>query len=272
MNALRTALFFAFLINVGATYADDFHTLMMRATVKLQHDKSTATGFILRQPKPDSPGGSRWVLVTAAHVLERSSDSETTLVYRIREAEGVYRKESTALSIRKDGRPLWTQHPTEDVAVMVVTPPEKVDLPEISTESLGSDELLRKEGVHPGQTVTCLGYPHRTEANQAGFPILRTGSIASYPLIPASLNKTFMLSANTFEGDSGGPIYLAQTGPRDSGDKSDDVRLILGLMHGQHFLDEEMAMIYGNSKVRHRLGLGIVVQAAFIRETLEKLP
>lgn len=259
------------LVSVTSIRADDFHTTMMRATIKLQNDKSTATGFILRQARPDSAEGARWILVTAAHVLERTSDNETALIYRVREAEGLYRKEKVPLVIRKEGQPLWTQHPTEDVAVIVVVPPEKADLPEISTERLANDELLRKAGIHPGQLVTCLGYPHRTEANQAGFPILRSGSIASYPLIPSALNKTFLLSANTFEGDSGGPIYLAEP-EFVAAEKAEARRLILGLMHGQHFLDEDMTMVYGSSKVRHRLGLGIVVQATFIRETLEKLP
>lgn len=272
MTVIRTTLILALMATTTATRADDFHTLMMRATVKIQHEKSTATGFILRQPKSAAAEEPRWILVTAAHVLERSSDNETTLVYRVRETEGVYRKELTALVIRRDGQPLWTKHPSEDVAAIVVTPPDKVDLSEISTEQLANDELLRKHRIHPGQTVTCLGYPHRTEANQAGFPILRSGAIASYPLIPAAVNPTFMLSANTFEGDSGGPIYVVEAGIPRSSEQPEEVRLILGLMHGQHFLDEEMAMIYGNSKMRHRLGLGIVVQAAFIRETLEKLP
>ncbi|HEY4259000.1 MAG TPA: serine protease [Schlesneria sp.] len=272
MKIIRIAIILALMASTNISHAEDFHTLMMRVTVKLQHDRSTATGFILRQPGSTPAKQSRCVLVTAAHVLERSSDNETTLVYRVREAEGVYRKEPMALVIRKDGQPLWTQHPTEDVAALVVTPPDKVDLPEISTEQLANDETLRKHGIHPGQSVTCLGYPHRTEANQAGFPILRSGPIASYPLIPAMANKTFMLSANTFEGDSGGPIYVAEPALHQSGEQPEEVRLILGLMHGQHFLDEEMTMIYGNSKVRHRLGLGIVVQAAFIRETLDKLP
>jgi hypothetical protein len=272
MTVIRITIILAVMASTTVTRADDFHTLMMRATVKLQHERSTATGFILRQPGMGPAQESRWVLVTAAHVLERISDNETTVVYRVREAEGVYRKELSALAIRKGGQPLWTKHPTEDVAAMVVTPPDKVDLPEISTEQLANDELVRKHGIHPGQIVTCLGYPHRTEANQAGFPILRSGSISSYPLIPATANTTFMLSANTFEGDSGGPIYMVGPALHQSGEPLEQVRLILGLMHGQHFLDEEMAMIYGNSKVRHRLGLGIVVQAAFIRETLDKLP
>lgn len=271
MNLIRTVIIVVFVTNITSIHADDFHTEMIRATVKLQHDKSTATGFILRQPRLDPAGESRWVLITAAHVLERSSDDETTLVYRVREAEGVYRKEPVPLGIRKGGQLLWTQHATEDVAAIVVTPPEKADLPEISTDRLASDERLRQHEIHPGHAVTCLGYPHRVEANQAGFPILRPGSIASYPLIPSTVNKTFLLSANTFEGDSGGPIYLAEPGNRQD-QKGEEIRLILGLMHGQHFLDEDMTMVYGSSKVRHRLGLGIVVQAAFIRETLEKLP
>jgi hypothetical protein len=82
--------------------------------------------------------------------------------------------------------------------------------------------------------------------------------------------KTFFLSANTFEGDSGAPVYLSrpnQIGP----DREEDVRLIVGLVSGQQFLDEEAKMIYGTSKVRHRLGFAIVVHASFIRETIDLL-
>ena len=243
-----------------SVHADDFHTDMMRATVKLRHDSSTASGFVLRQSRPQDQGGTRSVLITAAHVLEKTKGAETTLVYRVREGEGIYKKQTIPLAIRKDDKPLWTKHSTEDVAVMPVVIPDGADLSELSVDALANDDLLRQHKIHPGQTIACLGYPHKVEANEAGFPILRIGAIASYPLIPSTTNKTFLFSANTFEGDSGGPIYHAETG------------LILGLMHGQHFLDEEMVLIYGTSKLRHRLGLGIVVQSASIRQTLEQLP
>lgn len=274
-KAIRTFVIFLCLAGAASAQGDDFHTLMMRATVKLSHDRSTAAGFVLRQSRPDTE--PRSILVTAAHVLEKMSGDEAKLVYRIREAEGVYKKETLKLAIRKESQPLWTRHTTEDVAVMVVALPENSDLPDVSVDLLASDDLLRQHKVHPGQSVMSLGYPHRTEANDAGFPILRTGAIASYPLVPAKTNKTFLLNANTFEGDSGGPIYMTEAhavaaSQQQDDAKSNEVRLILGLMHGQHFLDEEMVMIYGTSKLRHRLGLGIVVQAAFIRETLDRLP
>lgn len=265
LSALGVLLFLA---QWTIARAEDFDTAMMRSTVKLRHDKSTATGFVLRQARPADRGGARSILITAKHVFEKTAGDETSLVYRVREAEGIFKKESVSLPIRKDGQTLWMQHASEDVAALVVSLPENADLAEISTDVLASDDQLRRQNIHPGQTVALLGYPHRTEANDAGFPILRTGAIASYPLVPSSVNRTFLLNANTFEGDSGGPIYLAGS----SSGTERETGLILGLMHGQRFLDEEMVMIYGTSKVRHRLGLGIVVQAAFIRETIERLP
>jgi hypothetical protein len=138
---------------------------------------------------------------------------------------------------------------------------------------LATDRDLQKYRVHAGDVLACLGYPHRVEANEAGFPILRSGTVASFPLLPSRVTRTFLLSANVFEGDSGGPVFLADPKRLLPGkEKSEEVRLIVGLVTGQHFLDEEMKMVYGTTKIRHRLGLAIVVHAAFIREVIERLP
>jgi hypothetical protein len=252
---------------------EDLDTQLMRATVKVSHEKSTGTGFILCRSDPRDPQRSQFVLVTAAHVFEGIPGDEATLYFRKKEAEGVYRKLPLKVVIRKDGKPRWTKHPTRDVAALVVVPPENADLPKLPADLLASDQTLNKFRVHPGDTLNCLGYPHRVEANEAGFPILRSGPVASFPLLPTRTTKTFLLSMNIFEGDSGGPVYLADARRSIPGkDTPEEVRLILGLVTGQHFLDEEMKMIYGTTKVRHRLGLAIVVHASFIRETLEALP
>ena len=253
--------------------SEDLDTQLMRATVKINHEKCAGTGFFLCRPDPHAPHHSQFILVTAAHVFENIPGDQATLYFRTKESEGVYKKVAMELAIRADGKPRWTKHPSEDVAVLVVVPPKEADLPQLAPDLLATDESLKMYGVHPGETICYLGYPHRIEANGAGFPILRSGPIASFPLTPTKANRTFLLSTHAFEGDSGGPVYLAD--PRRwvaEKDKRAEVRLILGLVTGQHFLDEEMKMVYGTTKLRHRLGLAIVVQASFIREALDRLP
>jgi hypothetical protein len=68
-------------------------------------------------------------------------------------------------------------------------------------------------------------------------------------------------------------VFLADSRRYLAGkEKPEDVRLILGLVWGLRFLDEEMKMISGTTKIRHRLGLAVVLQAPFIRETIDRVP
>jgi hypothetical protein len=242
---------------------ENLSTQLMRATVKISHEKSTGAGFVLAK------GPEKYLLVTTAHVFDNTPGDETTLVFRSKQAEGDYTKEPLKLVIRKEGKTLWIRHPTEDVAVIWITPPKNADLPQISPDLIASDAQLRKCKVQPGDNLAYLGYPHGVEGNKAGFPVLRGGLIASFPLLPTAKTKTFFLSANVFEGDSGGPVYLNRPNQTDS-DKV-DLGLIMGLVSAQQFLDEELKMAYGTTKVRHRLGLAIIVHGSFIKETIDLL-
>lgn len=263
------------LLSAGPAWGgdEDLNTQLMRATVLVSHPKSAGTGFVLSRPDPGDPRRRQFILVTAAHVFENIPGDAATLAFRQRQAEGVYKKVPAKIAIRKDGKPCWTRHPSADVAVLVVVPPERADLPRLSVDLLATDAALKKHRVHPGDELACLGYPHRIAANEAGFAILRRGAVAGFPLVPTQTTRTFLFSANTFEGDSGGPVYLADPQRRPAGSTEPaDVRLILGLVSGQHFLDEEMKMVYGTTKLRHRLSLAVVVHASFIREAIARLP
>lgn len=251
-------------------HAQDLSTDLMNSTVKVSHDKAVAAAFLLSRPTPDNPQTNEFVLVTAAHVLEGSTGESINLVFRRQVGDGIYKKVPTKLFIRKQGKGLWTRHPAADIAVMPIIPPAGCEVAKISVDLLATDETLKKNGVHPGDTVHMLGYPHRIESSEAGFPVLRSGAVASFPLTPTKTYKTFLASINSFEGDSGGPVYMAESN-RSTGDKNQngEVRLILGLVSGQHFIDEEAKLVYEAVKVRHRLGLAIVVPAALIKETIE---
>lgn len=266
MNALQKTLLMSCVLLLWAAPAigdDDLNTQLMRATVKIGHEKSTAAGFVLT-----APAGDKFILVTAAHVLEQTPADETTVHFRRWQSTGVYTREVLKLFIRKEGKPLWTRHPSEDVCAMWMVPPAGIDLSTVPVSLLASDASLVQHQVHPGDMPCCLGFPHRNESNDAGFPLLRAGALASFPLIPTATTRTFLLSANTFEGDSGGPVYLDRAG--SAGQPA--ARLILGLISAQRFLDEEAKMVYGVTKIRHRLGLAIVVHASFIKETIDRLP
>ncbi|MGV3607831.1 MAG: trypsin-like peptidase domain-containing protein [Planctomycetaceae bacterium] len=251
---------------------EDFNTSVMRATIKLQHERSTATGFLLTRPSPADANQTQFVLVTANHVLENTPGDETTLIYRTKESEGTFKKVPTKLAIRKEGKPLWVKHPTDDVAALIVTPPENVDVPKVSSELLATDEMLTAAHIHPGDTLAYVGYPHRVESNDAGFALLRMGAIASYPLLPTAKHHVFLLSANTFEGDSGSPVFLSHDSRVVPGKGPEPVRMIMGLVSAQQFIDEEVKTLYGSSKMRHRLGLALIVQASMLRETVKLVP
>lgn len=243
-----------------ANEAENLNTQMLRATVKLSHEDSTGTGFILT---PDD--GKSFLLVTANHVLDTTKGSETTIIFRQKVDEGVYKKLPVKLIIRNDEKPLWTKHPGEDVAVIAVTPPEGADLARLSTDLLATDDALKENHVHPGQSMYFLGYPHREEASEAGFPILRNGPIATFPLLPTQKTKTFYVNANIFSGDSGGPVYT------DRPESGGDAPMIMGVIHGQRFVHNTVKGDYITVKTHHQFGLAIVVHASFIIETIELL-
>jgi hypothetical protein len=251
---------------------EDFSTLLMRGTVKVANPKSTGTGFVLTQPGADATKKERLVLVTAAHVFEKMAGNEASVIFRTREAEGVYKKRPLKLNIRLGDKPMWTKHPTEDVAVIAIEPPAGADVPRIGVDLLATDEALKKHAVAPGNRVSFLGYPHQVEGNEAGFSILRSGPIATFPLWPTKTNKKFMVSANTFEGDSGSPVCLAERRREPGKSEPQEVRLILGLVIQHYFYKEESRLVYSTSSMKHLLGLGVVIQAPFISETLERLP
>lgn len=112
------------------------------------------------------------------------------------------------VQIRNKGIPLWTRHPEVDVAAMRVKLPKDADVKLISTNLLGTDSILEQFQVHPGDQLLLLGFPYGAEANDAGFPILRSGRIASYPLTPTRKIRTFLLDFEVFRGNSGGPVLF----------------------------------------------------------------
>jgi hypothetical protein len=245
--------------------AIDLALSLVHATVQLEQPlgdgtRTVGTGFLISDPTPD--GKPRVVLVTANHVLSGMPGQIARIGYRIENPDGSWSYNPEPLRIRDaGGHELWTHHPSRDVAALVVTAPPEFAKAAIPEDYLASDDTFTRYEVEAGDEMMALGFPRGLAANQAGFPILRAGRVASYPVAPAKIFPTFLLDFAVFPGNSGGPVFMTDQDHRAdvSAAKPRDPEFIAGLLTQQVELNHE------------RLEIGIVTHAKFIRETLARL-
>jgi len=242
----------------------DLSMELIQATVQLEQPlgdgtRTVGTGFLIEAPGPD--GHPRTILVTANHVFDKMPLGEARVGYRIANPDGSWSYTPTPLKIRdKAGHPLWTHHPSRDVAVMAITAPESFAKAAIPKSWLAGDDTFSMLNVGAGDEMMALGFPRGLAANQAGFPILRSGHVASFPVAPAKIFPTFLLDFAVFPGNSGGPVFMSQQAHRRIGAPGDQpAEFIAGLLTQQVELNSE------------RLEIGIVTHAQYIRETIALL-
>jgi S1-C subfamily serine protease len=256
----------------------------MQSTFKIQsiglpgQPPSLGVAFImgrpLSHPTADRPNEARYVLITAAHVLEGLPGEIAILHLRRKTDQGEWERVPFQLQIRNSGHPLWLKHPSQDIAVMYIALPSDVPILLASTDLLADDAMLERYEVHPGDTLHCLGFPFGQESSPAGFPILRSGMIASYPLTPAAKTKTFLFDFPVFEGNSGGPVYMVDENRAFQGSMNlgSTTQLILGLVTQETTHVEQLIGQYNAEVHRYPLGLATVVHASFIKEAINMLP
>jgi len=236
---------------------------LIQATVQLEQpladgSRTVGTGFLVADKGAD--GHPRTVLITAAHVFETMPTASASIGYRVQSADGVWRYDPQTLKIRDGDHPLWVRHAARDVAAIEVVAPPAFARAAIPLAWLAEDETFERFGLGPGDEMMVLGFPRGLSANPAGFPILRSGRIASYPLGPASAFPTFLMDFSVFPGNSGGPVFVAQAvRRRPDPPESQGGQFVAGILTQQVELSGE------------RLDIGIVTHARYIRETLALL-
>ena len=236
---------------------------LIDATVQLDqpsgpNTRTVGTGFLIQAPRPD--GTPRVVLVTAAHVLERMDDAEARIGWRTALGDGTWRFDPEPLMIRDgDGAPLWIQHPDRDVAVMEVQAPEAFARAAIPLGWLADENAFDAWQVGPGDELLSLGFPRGLSANRAGFPILRVGRIASWPLSPVSGFPTFLLDFTVFPGNSGGPVFWTPSARKRPGTTEPESAFIAGLLSQEVRVNDE------------QLDIGVVTHAVYVREAIGML-
>jgi hypothetical protein len=238
-----------------------------------------ATGFFVHVPSVRFPGLRFAYFVTAKHVATELKDRNVYILVNAREAGTV---------------PLtnfyehWWMHPTDktaDLAVLQVGHQDNFD-----TWGVRIKEFLAKRDVENrtaaiGDEVFMTGLFTEAPGQKRNMPILRHGNIAMFPeeQIQTELGyaDVYLVEARSIGGLSGSPAFVRSTitvpirmndGATANMSGVGSYKL-LGLMHGHWDIKESeinKASIEHDRKRGVNLGIGIVVPAAKIRETLEQ--
>lgn len=236
--------------------AIDFTVQMIQATVNVEQAlpgagvKRTGSAFLVNAP--DDAGRPRTVLVTARHLVDSMPGDTARIGLRFQNPDGSWRLRWTPVAVRAGGKPAWTAHPQRDVAVMSLQVPPEIAQAAIPLDWLAKTDTFDTQDIGPGDEMVTLGYPGGYSANKLGFPILRAGRIASYPLTPIDQFPTFILDFTVMPGHSGGPVFMPEDARRRSGLPGLSRPFVAGVL----------------AQSSDSLELGFVTHAQFVREAI----
>jgi hypothetical protein len=243
---------------------------MMGVTYKLANPESTGTCFLISRSAADA-GQPETILVTAAHVLERMSGAEGVLLLREKRNDGTWVRKEVTLKIRAGAAPLWVKHPKADVAALKLRLPAGVSFAALPADQIAGESEFQSGKLRAGDEVWIFCYPAKFEANAGGFPVLRRGTIASFPLTPVASLKTFLVDTPSFSGDSGAPVMISRR--QDPAQKTSPRRpWIVGLVSRMQRQTDKATLDLAEMTFNQPLGLSIVVPGEYIRQTLDRVP
>jgi hypothetical protein len=251
--------------------SQDINTGLMNSTFEILGPSATHPGattfgtiFIMGKPLKDDATKSYYVLTTAAHVLNEISGDEATLRLRKKNKEGTFDVVPSPIKIRQNGANLFKVNPEADVAVMYVALKTEFDVSPIPIQLLADDAALEQLQVHPGDELLCLRFPLAAELN--GFPVVRSGLLASYPVTPYKTVKNYFYNFHVFPGNSGGPVYFVFSNRIYGGATH------IGISQGViGLVSEQLSSAFPEYKDAS-LDIAKVVPSSFIRDTIALLP
>ena len=232
------------------------------ATFRITNGRTSATAFLVAlEPAEEDEGTSTTVLVTAAHCLEQMPEAATTLVLRERNDDATYARKETSIALREGDKPLWVRHPDLDIAALLVELPEETAARPVCFGQVADASWALEGKLHVGSDVFIPGYPATLEGNEAGWPVLRRGTVATHPLAPVQSAQRMFVNAPTFGGDSGAPVVLID----------DNRAVVVGIVTGMQRQTSRSRTPFEERVSHMPLALAITLQAPFIRETIELL-
>lgn len=168
------------------------------------------TGFIVSRKDADDPTNLTYFIITNKHVVENQN-----LIYiRFNSTAGEFVKDYPVHLRDESGNTFYSKHPNEspDVIAFQISPQTLINDKSIwGAFSLEDHALtlsqMQQTGVEEGSLVYALGFPMNL-VDTIKTPICRLGCISRVTdaFILSKNNPIFLVDAQTFPGNSGGPI------------------------------------------------------------------
>jgi len=149
----------------------------------------------------------RVYLVTAKHVFDEPEKNwhpnELRLRFKWQEDKSVFDELGIPLTFKDArGNPLWAK-PSDGSDIAAVAAPS--DIHDLNRIAIFPEAFAKEEDLYQGGSVVVLGYPGFVGNEYLVRAILRQGIVAwTSPIDP--LKRPFMVDANLYPGNSGGPV------------------------------------------------------------------
>lgn len=243
-----------------------------------QPDETTwiGTGFVVGRLCTDENGEESYhtFLVTNKHVLQ----GKQNVVLRFDSIQNVPAIDYP-VELIKDDCPIWKGHQSAniDVAAFFINPDilrkddAKFTFFRIDKDVMNIEDLQNEE-VSEGDGIFVLGFPMGIVAPQKKHVIARMGGIARIRDVFESDQTSFLIDANIFPGNSGGPVVIRPELSFIQGTKAINRAALIGIVKSYlPFKDVAISQQTGNARVifEENSGLALVETVDSIKETVE---
>lgn len=169
------------------------------------------TGFLVGRKEQGNPERSTVYIITNKHVVK----NQHLLYVRFNNNDSAGVKDLPMPLVNKEGVKIYSEHPfpNVDVVAIQIIPQVIVDNNlSLSFFDLDSHSLMLEQmqntGVDEGSLVYALGFPMNLVNDSVKAPICRLGCISRVAdaFLDPQTTETFLVDAQTFPGNSGGPI------------------------------------------------------------------
>lgn len=234
------------------------------------------TGFIVGRPIEDESGTKRYhtFLVTNKHVLT----GKQSVVLRFNSLDGT-RVLDYPVALEIEGQQIWVGHSSDDVDVAVFTLNPQVleqDGAEFGFFKLDEHVMtvddMKTECVSEGDGVFVLGFPMGIVAPQKKNVIARAGAIARIRDVLDGHQSSFLIDANIFPGNSGGPVVIRPEFTSITNTKSINRAALVGIVKSYvPYRDVAISQQTGNPRVifEENSGLALVETTDNVKSAVE---